>query len=368
MRAIGLMSGTSLRGVDIALIETDGEAISACGPTGHRAYSRAEQGVLQQALAEAAQLTDRTARPGVLVEAETLVTRTHTEALAAFVAAHDIRLADVDVVGFHGQTVLHRPCSHLTVQIGDGKAIARRCNIKVAYDFRASDVEAGGRGAPLVPVFHCAMTAALDRPRPVAVLNVGGIATVTCCDGADTLLASDVGPGNALIDDFMRAHTGRGLEDRGIMASRGRPNADFLARVLRDAFFAAPLPKSLDRDAFALASLKLPACSLADGAATLSALTAAAVGRIVPLLPSVPMTWIVAGGGARNRALIRFLVEALAPAKVATADQIGWSADALEAQAVAYLAVRTLRGLPLTFPTTTGAPKPMVGGLIAHPF
>jgi anhydro-N-acetylmuramic acid kinase len=367
LRAIGLMSGTSLDGVHIALIETDGEAITAFGPTGHHPYTRSEQEVLQKALAEAAQLADRNARPGVLVEAETLVTRTHTETLDAFVAEHDIPLAEVDVVGFHGLTVLHRPRARLTVQIGDAKAIARRRNVKVVHDFRAADVEAGGQGMPLAPVFHCALVAALDRPGPIAVLTIGGVASVTYCRGDEPPVACDAGPGNALIDDFMRAHTGRALEDHGIMASRGKPNADFIARVLRDPFFAEPAPKSLDRNAFAFANLSLPELSLADGAATLSALTAAAVGRVAPHLPAVPASWIVTGAGARNRTLVRFLSDVVAPAKVATADEVGWSAAALDAQAIAYLAVRTLKGLPLSFPTTTGAPKPLTGGVIAHP-
>jgi anhydro-N-acetylmuramic acid kinase len=361
------MSGTSLDGVHIALIETDGVAITAFGPTGRHPYTKSEQEVLHQALTEAAQLTDRNARPGVLVEAETLVTRTHTDALDAFVAEHNIALAEIDVVGFHGLTVLHNPRARLTVQLGDAKALARRRNVKVAHDFRAADVEAGGQGVPLAPLFHCALIARLKRPGPIIVLNVGSVASVTYCDDEAPPVACDAGPGNALIDDFMRAHTGRAHEDHGIMASRGKPDADFIARVLRDPFFAAPAPKVLDRNAFALANLSLPELSLADGAATLSALTAAAVGRVAPHLPAVPASWIVIGGGARNRTFTRFLCDIVAPAKVETADEVGWSIDALDAQAFAYLAVRTLKGLPLTFPTTTGAPKPLPGGLIAHP-
>ena len=367
MRAIGLMSGASLDGIDIALIETDGVEITACGPTGYRSYSKAEQEVLQQALAEGAHLIDRKARPGVLVEAETLVTRTHTETIDAFVAEQKIPLTDIDVIGFHGQTVVHRPRTPLTVQLGDGKAIARRCNVKVVYDFRAADMEAGGQGAPLMPTFHCALVRRLDRPRPLAVLNIGGVANVTYCDDGAAPVACDAGPGNALIDDFMRAHTGRALEDHGIMASRGKPDGELIARMLRDPFFAAPPPKSLDRSAYAFASLSLPELSLADGAATLSALTATAIGRVIPLLPAAPATWIVVGEGSRNRTLIKFLSEIVAPGRVETADEVGWSVGALEAQAFAYLAARTLEGLPITFPTTTGVPKPTVGGLIAHP-
>ncbi len=288
------------------------------------------------------------------------------EAVEAFLQNERIDKATVDVVGFHGQTVLHRPEKRLTVQIGDGPALARRLGLPVVYDFRAADVAAGGQGAPLVPVYHQALARTLDRPHPIAVLNVGGVANITFVDGGDPV-ACDTGPGNALIDDFMRARTGAPLDRDGDQAAKGRVHEDFVARVLADAFFGLPYPKSLDRNAFAYANLGLPEFSVADGAATLSALTAASVARIVPHLPAPPATWIVAGGGARNPTLMRMLAERLAPATVVTADAAGWSADALEAQAFAYLAVRSLRGLPLTFPKTTGVPEPLKGGVLANP-
>ena len=361
-RAIGLMSGTSLDGIDIALIDTDGERIAAFGPTGYRPYSEAERALLRQALAEASALSDRTTRPGVLAEAERLVTSTHGEAVEAFLAEHTISRDDIAVVGFHGQTVLHRPAKGLTVQIGDGRGLAGRLGIPVAFDFRAADVAAGGQGAPLVPVFHRALAATLERPRPLAVLNIGGVANVNYIDDGSDPVACDTGPGNALIDDFMRARTGAAFDDSGVMASRGAVDAAFIARVLADPFFTAPPPKSLDRNAFSFAHIGLPEFSIADGAATLAALTASAVAAVVPHLPGVPAGWIVAGGGARNGTIVRMLTERLAPARVETADAVGWSADALEAQAFAYLAVRTLRGLPITFPTTTGVSRAMKGG------
>ena len=366
MRAIGLMSGTSLDGVDVALIETDGERVTALGPTGYRPYADAERDLLRRALADGARLADRAARPGVLAEAEAFITAAHAETVERFLAEERIDRAGVEVVGFHGQTVLHKPAARLTVQIGDGPALARRLGLAVAYDFRAADVAAGGQGAPLVPAFHQAMARDLARPHPIAVLNVGGVANVTWVDGGDPI-ACDTGPGNALIDDFMRARTGAPLDRDGDEAAKGRVHEDFVARVLANAFFGLPCPKSLDRNAFAFANLDLPEFSTADGAATLSALTAASVARVVPHLPSPPRAWIVSGGGARNPTLMRMLAERLAPATVETADAAGWSADALEAQAFAYLAVRALRGLPLTFPKTTGVPAPMPGGVVAKP-
>ena len=225
---------------------------------------------------------------------------------------------------------------------------------------------AGGQGAPLVPVFHQAIARLLPRPHPIAVLNIGGVANITYVDGGAPI-ACDTGPGNALIDDFMRARTGAPLDRDGDQAAKGRVDKAFVERVLAHAFFAGPCPKSLDRNAFAFANIGLPEFSVADGAATLSALTATAAARVIPHLPHPPRAWIVAGGGARNPTLMRMLAEQVYPASVETADAVGWSADALEAQAFAFLAVRSLRGLPITFPTTTGVPTPMRGGVIAQP-
>lgn len=364
-RAIGLMSGTSLDGVDVALIETDGEAVVDCRETGYRPYAEAERSLLREALAMAAALTERNARPPILAEAEAMVTRAHAEAVEAFLAAHRIERDKIAVVGFHGQTVLHRPSARLTIQIGNGRALAQRLGLPVVHDFRAADVAAGGEGAPLVPIFHAALVRALAAPHPVAVLNIGGVANVTYVDGDNAPIACDVGPGNALLDDFMRQRTGIPRDHDGETAAKGRADEAFIARILAHPFFARPAPKSLDRNDFGWADLEQ--ASLYDGAATLTALTAAACARIVPLLPVPPRTWIMAGGGTRNPTLMRMLEERLKPAAVITADAVGWSADHLEAQAFAFLAVRTLKGLPITFPTTTGVPRPLTGGVVAQP-
>jgi anhydro-N-acetylmuramic acid kinase len=360
------MSGTSLDGVDVALIETDGERIAAMGPTGYRPYGEDERSLLRQALVQGADLTDRAARPGVLAEAEAFVTRVHAETVERFLADKSIERAGIAVVGFHGQTVLHKPAARLTVQIGDGAALALRLKLPVAYDFRAADVAAGGQGAPLVPVFHRALAHDLPRPHPIAVLNVGGVANITYVDGGDPI-ACDTGPGNALIDDFMRERVGAPYDNFGDVAATGKPDRAFVDRVLADVFFGLNPPKSLDRNSFALANIGLPDYSVADGAATLSALTVEAVGLIVEKLPAAPKAWIVAGGGVRNHTLVNMLKARLSPAMVETADEVGWSAEALEAQAFAFLAVRAMNGLPLTFPNTTGVTRPLPGGAIAQP-
>src|SRR6516165_470521 len=316
--AIGLMSGTSYDGVDVALIETDGEEIGRLGPTGYRPYSDPEREVVRRAIAAAANLADRSARPAMLAEAEELVTDMHAEAVEAFLAANGMPPSEVAVVGFHGQTVLHRPDRGLTIQLGNGAALAGRIGIPVVYDFRAADVAAGGHGAPMVPVFHRAMLRLIKRAHPIGVLNLGGVANLTFINGGAELVACDTGPGNAL------RHW---VTEEGRLASK----------------------------------------STQDGAATLTAITAAAVAHATTVLPRPPVAWIVAGGGTRNPTLMRMLAERLAPAQVETAGAVGWSADALEAQAFAYLAVRTLKGLPLTFPTTTGAPRPLTGGILVRP-
>jgi anhydro-N-acetylmuramic acid kinase len=365
--AIGLMSGTSQDGVDVALVDTDGEQIGQLGATACRPYSKAERTLLRRATAAAANLIDRAARTDVVAEAERLINDVHAEAVESFLMANGLQRDEIAVIGFHGQTLVHRPERRLTVQIGDGHALAARLGIRVVYDFRAADVAAGGEGAPLAPVFHRALVRQLRRASPVAVLNVGGVANITYIDGEE-LIACDTGPGNALLDDFLRLRTGEPLDTDGRTAASGTTDEKIIARLLAHPFFAAPPPKSLDRNEFrSFVGDTLNGIGVADGAATLTALTAAAVARIVPHLPRPPANWIVAGGGARNPTLMRMLAERLKPAAVDTAHAVGWSIDSLEAQAFAYLAVRSLRRLPLTFPGTTGAPRPLSGGVLAEP-
>jgi anhydro-N-acetylmuramic acid kinase len=368
--AIGLMSGTSYDGVDVALIETDGEEIGSLGPTGYRPYSDQERDLLRRAIAVATNLGDRTERPKILAQVEELVTDMHAEAVEAFLAANGMAASAVGVVGFHGQTVLHRPDRGLTVQIGNGRALATRLGIPVVYDFRAADVAAGGQGAPVVPVFHRALVRQLKRAHPVGVLNLGGVANVTFIDGNVELIAFDTGPGNALIDDFVRMRTGQPRDDDGRTAAAGKVDEDAVARVLKHPFFAKAPPKSLDRNAFrhwAMEEGRLTEKSTEDALATLTAVTAASVAHATKVLPRAPAGWLVAGGGTRNPTLMRMLAQRLAPVGIETAGAVGWSADALEAQAFAYLAVRSQRGLPITFPTTTGVAKPMTGGVTARP-
>ena len=310
---MGLMSGTSQDGVDVALIETDGDIITRFGATAYRSYSTSERALIRSATAVALNITERKARPEIVAVAEAAVNDAHAEAVATFLAANSIQPRDVAVIGFHGQTLLHRPERRLTIQIGDGRVLAARLGIPVVYDFRAADVAAGGEGAPFSPMYHRALARRLALEPPVAVLNIGGVANVTYIDG-DDLIACDTGPGSALLDDFVRLRTAKPLDTDGRIAQAGSVDKDAIARLLKHPFFAKPPPKSLDRNAFrGWVGAAFDSGSVEDGAATLTALTAAAAARIVPLLPRVPKTWIVSGGGARNPTLMRMLAERLAP-------------------------------------------------------
>ncbi|MFT3730200.1 MAG: anhydro-N-acetylmuramic acid kinase [Hyphomicrobium sp.] len=363
MRAIGLMSGTSLDGIDVAFIETDGEDALVRGPARTFPYDEAMRRMLVNAIADAKDLKTRGERPYLLGDAERALTESHGIAVARFLKEAGIERSSIDVIGFHGQTVLHRPEIGLTVQLGLGDLLANFTRCPVVYDLRAADVEAGGEGAPLVPAYHRALTAKLPQ-RPIAIVNIGGVANLTWIGSDGGLLAFDTGPGNALIDDWMRRKTGAFLDSGGATAAQGRVNEDALISLLSHSFFAETPPKSLDRNTFS--SEAVESLSAEDGAATLTAFTARAIAKAREHMPGEPELWIVAGGGRRNRTIMRMLAEQVHHA-VVPAEAIGLDGDSLEAEAWAYLAVRSVRGLPITFPGTTGVPEPMSGGLKADP-
>ncbi len=360
--AIGLMSGTSMDGVDVALIHTDGEGSVERGPAAGFAYHPEERALIRAALTEAVGLNDRMTRTPALRAAEEAVTAAHVRAVEAFLTLHP-SAARAELIGFHGQTVYHRPEAGLTVQIGLGEQLAKALGVPVVYDMRAADVAAGGQGAPLVPVYHRALVRQAGLAEPVAVLNIGGVSNVTFVQG-ETLIACDCGPGGALLDDLMEERTGTPMDRDGLMAALGEPDEALLARWLSHRFFAEKPPKSLDRNAFSRAEVN--GLSTPDAAASLTAFTARAVAAVIAHLPVPPRQWIVCGGGARNPTLMRML-EAAVKAPVVPAEAYGWSVEAMEAEAFAFLAVRALKGLPLTFPGTTGVSAPLTGGVLARP-
>ena len=351
-------------GIDVAFVETDGRAQVRRGPAGFTPYDDADRALLRAALAAAVGMNSRDARPPVVAEAEGMVTTRHAMAVDAFIGENAIAREDVDLVGFHGQTILHRPADRLTIQIGDGQSLAQSLGIAVAFDFRAQDVAGGGQGAPIVPAYHRALVEASDLRGPVVLVNVGGVANITWIGEGSDPVACDTGPGNALLDDLMLVRTGRPIDRHGHTAARGRVDETALRALLSHPFFALPPPKSLDRNAFSAEAVAHLATE--DAAATLTAFTAASIAGALPLLPVAPGYLIVCGGGARNPILVRELVQRV-PCRVTTADAVGWSSDAMEAQAFGYLAARTLQGLPLTFPTTTGIAAATSGGRIARP-
>ena len=348
--ALGLMSGTSLDGIDVAAIATDGRRRVIPGPALTVPYPEVFRERLRAVLGGVGEVT--------AVEAE--LTRLHAAAIAQFREKYPD--APVELIGFHGHTILHRPAERQTWQIGDGALLARLAGADVVADFRGADVAAGGEGAPLAPLYHAALAA--DLAKPIAVLNLGGVGNVTWIGpGAnrsdDQILAFDTGPGNALIDDWVRSHTGQAADLDGALARAGQVSAEHVARFLENPYFDRAPPKSLDRDDFRDAMPQ--GLAVSDGAATLTEMTAASVAAARRYFPSPPREWLVCGGGRHNPAMMAALARLLA-APVRPVEAVGWNGDALAAQAFAYLALRSVLALPLSLPSTTGAPHPVCGG------
>ncbi|CAO3418339.1 Anhydro-N-acetylmuramic acid kinase (EC 2.7.1.170) [Azospirillum doebereinerae] len=348
---VGLMSGTSMDGIDAALLRTDGiarvEPIAFVTIPYEDGFRAALRGVL--------------GGKGPVEAVERALTDAHADAVRRLLDKAGVPASAVDLVGFHGHTIHHAPERRRTWQIGDGPRLAATTGIAVVNDFRSADVAAGGQGAPLVPLFHRALADSL--PRPIGILNIGGVANVSWIGADGFVVACDTGPGNALVDDWVLRHGGGRFDEGGALAASGKVDGAALAALLDHPYFGRPTPKSLDRDAFDPAPVA--ALSPADGAATLTAFTAETVARIVPHLPAPPVRWLVCGGGRHNATLMGMLAERLG-VPVAAVETAGWDGDALEAQAFGYLAVRSRLGLPLSEPATTGVPAPITGGRF-HP-
>jgi anhydro-N-acetylmuramic acid kinase len=342
------MSGTSMDGIDAALIRSDGIGSVTAGGFLSLPYEVDMRRRLRAVLGG----------KGAVAEVERELTLRHAEAVRRLLAEAGLAPAAVTVVGFHGHTILHRPQEHRTWQIGDGALLAAEVGIDVVCDLRSNDVALGGEGAPLVPLYQAAL--ATDLARPLAVVNVGGVANVTWIGSSDSdVLAFDTGPGNALINDWVEQHGGEPLDRDGALAAAGRVDAAILAGLLDNPYFARRPPKSLDRDDFT--GGPVAGLSLEDGAATLTAFTAATIASAAEHFPAPAERWLVTGGGRHNPTLMRELAARLA-VPVEPVEAVGWQGDALEAQAFAYLALRSLAGLPLTLPTTTGVSRPATGG------
>lgn len=365
MNAVGLMAGTSLDGVDAALIRTDGEGrvqvkgsytVPYDGPT-RAMVIRATKAALE-GREEATDIT----------KAADMVTTAHIAAVRALLEATETPRAHIDVIGFHGQTILHRPpldpgALGRTWQIGAGGVMAFELGIEVVDQFRLADMAAGGEGAPLVPIYHRALAAGLeDRDGPVCVLNLGGVANLTYipADGPPTeMLAFDCGPANGLIDQWTYQRTGAAMDEGGALAAAGKIDWQAVGLMALHPFVRKKPPKSMDRYDFKLTHVE--AMSPADGAATLTAFTAECVARAATQLPSKPTKWIVCGGGRHNPVLMAAIRSRL-DGPVFVAEEAGWVGDMVEAECFAFLAVRHLKGLPLTYPNTTHVDRPRTGG------
>ncbi len=366
--AIGLMTGTVLDGnIDIAAIRTDGESIAEFGPWRLAPYAPQLRELLAEAVQAALSWRFDGPEPAVFAKAERELTLAQAQAVVDFLSAEGIAANEVAAVGFHGQTVLHRAPTPGrkgdTRQLGDGALMAQRLRIDVVYDFRTGDVRAGGQGAPLAASYHAALLRSIGAGPETAVLNLGGVGNLSAFADAEQVLAFDTGPGNAPLNDWIKRH-GKGEMDRdGAFAAAGAVDEARLSRLLEHPYLAAPYPKSLDRHDFTAAMAD--GLSFEDGAATLTAFTAGAVGRGLELLPVRPQRLIVCGGGRRNPAIMAAL-NARSGAKAVPAEAVGWRGDAIEAECFAFLAMRARAGLPISFPLTTGVPEPMTGGKIAH--
>jgi anhydro-N-acetylmuramic acid kinase len=355
VRALGLMSGTSLDGVDVAVIDTDGEHIEGFGPAATYPHAESTRELVRAVFGA-------TTRSPSIDAAEAAITAAHIDAVRRFARDEGVDLTSIDVVGFHGQTITHKPQERFTWQIGDGRALARALGRPVVADLRSADVAAGGQGAPLVPVFHQAL--ARDLELPVAVVNIGGVANVTWVGEDGQLVAFDTGPGNAPIDDWIRKFTNQNFDLDGILAARGEVEGGTVRGFLSSSYFLLLPPKSLDRNDFRFNFAAFP--EVEDAISTLTYCVCLSLSSAQAHFPAPARTWIVCGGGSRNETLMRWLSQ-LVDGQVTTGADYGWNVEALEAQAFGFLAVRHLRGLPNSFPSTTGASRPIVGGVLHQP-
>jgi anhydro-N-acetylmuramic acid kinase len=351
---VGLMSGTSADGVDAAILYTDGRALVQAHESLFVAYDdalRADILALMRGVGDEADVARR-------------LTDVHIAAVKALLKKTKLPKGSVTLVGFHGQTIRHAPAEGITVQIGDAARMAAELGIAVVADFRSADVKAGGQGAPLVPLYHAALVENLAKP--VMVVNIGGVSNATWIGAAGEIIGFDCGTGNALIDDWVCQHTGERYDADGEIAAQGVADSAVVSEFLADPFFLADAPKSLDRNQFGGVLARIAHLSLADGAATLTSMTATSIALSLAAVPHVPARVLICGGGRKNAHLMG-LLGACVNAPVAPVEAVGWDGDMLEAQAFAYLAARSVQGLPLSLPTTTGVKEPMTGGVVNFP-
>ncbi len=365
--AVGLMTGTVLDGnIDVALIETDGETVDDYGTYTLAPYPQSTRTLLERTVEAAREWNFSGPEPAIFREAEEVLTRAQSAAVKDLIEGYGLTMSDIGVIGFHGQTVLHRAPSDgrigETRQLGDGGLMHSILGTPVAFDFRSADMRAGGQGAPLAGAYHAALLRKIGAQGETAVLNLGGVANITWWDGGDQVIAFDTGPANAPLNDYVKARGLGEMDNEGKLSGAGAVDEQRLSKLLEHPYLAAPYPKSLDR--FDFGASMADGLDTEDGAALLAAFTASSVGKALDLLPRRPKRVIVSGGGRHNPTILAML-EPRAGVEVIPAEDVGWSGDAIEAQCFAFLAVRVLRDLPISFPSTTGVPEPLRGGQLA---
>lgn len=350
--AIGLMSGTSLDGIDAALIRTDGHSFVEYIDSVTIPYDDELRDKLRACLGA------KDDPDGRIRLTEIEMTRAHAAAVDWLLSKTGMHPNDIDVIGFHGQTLYHDPDNGFTWQIGSGSMLAQLTGIDVVNDLRAADVKAGGQGAPFLPLYHKALADNLEKP--IAILNIGGVSNVTYLGPNGEVIAFDTGPGNALLDDWVKKHLNRPYDENGMLARQGTVDEEIVKKFLDHPYFSLKAPKSLDRDQWDTESYQH--LGPADGAATLSQMTIESIAKALDHLPAKPKAWYVTGGGRHNPVIMDGL-RAIFNVKVAPVEDLGWNGDSLEAEGFAYLAVRSLLKLPLSVPTTTGVKQPTTGGV-----
>ncbi len=368
LRAIGLMSGTSLDGIDLACIMTDGTSYLEIEKSNNYTYDDSQRKVLQKALQVAPSWKKGSLMPEEIVLAQNVITSSHVEIVHEFLKKERMTADDIDIIGFHGQTILHDVCTLRTEQIGDGAELSRLTGIDVIADFRQADMEAGGQGAPFAPLFHAVLCEKEGFELPVAIVNIGGVSNVTWIGEDKKILGFDTGTGNALIDDLMLQSAGVPFDRGGSLAEKGQKNQAQIETWLTHNFFQKKPPKSLDRNMFKSCLEDVQNDNLQNAVATLTSFTSQAIMRSVQFMPQIPKLWIMCGGGRHNKTMMSEINTYITKlgGVMKDSEQVNWSGDVLEAQCFAYLAVRSFNGLPISLPSVTGCSQATEGGVLFH--
>ncbi len=350
--SLGLMSGTSMDGIDIALIKSDGQKINDRGANKYYPYSPKIKNSLVKLI------NNKTNSLLEIKEIELEITKKHIAAVKDFLTKNKIDKNNIDIIGFNGQTILHNPRKGITWQIGNAQMLASGTGIDVVADFRTKDLVFGGQGAPLVPIYHLALFA--DYKKPVLVLNIGGVSNITYIENnqEENLIAFDVCFGNAPLNDLVKKKTDKDFDKNGLLASKGKVNQDFTKAILALNYFKKQPPKSLDRNQFDEVIKKFSKLKMEDILASLVFIIGQSVTNSLKFLPKKPLEILVCGGGRKNLEIMKS-IENTTQIKTTNIDNLkignnSINGDFIEAEAFGFLAIRNLLNLPISYPKTTG--------------